>query len=333
MAKSMEEIKQDSMDVGEKYLEGYNQTINTHYSDILSDLDVLGQKSTLLPLHGLRHGHDVSFRVLATDAEFNLFFVRGGQDQVYITLETGELDRNWHTATPDEIRYQQILDRLKLTKSSIIYQLCYPGTPFITSDRQSVLDNARHSGGRSAQTAGSIARSRLPQLKEAHDKNLQFENISQQYQTLKTQKGLNVQERGRRFEVLVREFLNYYGWKARKIRIPGEEDDFTAIYQTNHILGEVRWYNDDKPMTGANVREFIAKLDPRPTTIGLMISQSGFDKGADAVARRSVNSKTVVFFDSEDIDSMFVSHRNPGELLDDKLRDIYDHVFESSFQT
>ena len=132
--------------------------------------------------------------------------------------------------------------------------------------------------------------------------------------------------RGNAFEELWRYVLNLYGWKPRKFRIPGEENDFTAIYQGLHILGEVRWF--DPPMDGNKMRAFLAKLDPRPQTIGLFISYSGFDQGALGVRRRSANSKTVVTFIKEDIEEIMLESADPGPIFDEKLRDAYDFIFE-----
>jgi hypothetical protein len=137
---------------------------------------------------------------------------------------------------------------------------------------------------------------------------------------------LSAQARGQAFEKLWREVLTFYDWRPKKIRIPGEENDFTAIYQGLHILGEVRWF--DEPMNGGKMREFLGKLDPRPQTIGLFISHSGFDEGARSVVRRAVNSKTVVLFDRKKIEAVLVEHVEPGAIFDEELRNAYDYIFE-----
>jgi hypothetical protein len=95
-----------------------------------------------------------------------------------------------------------------------------------------------------------------------------------------------------------------------------------------HILGEVRWF--DKPMDGGKMREFLAKLDPRPQTIGLFISCSGVNDGGMSVVRRSVNTKTVVIFGQEEIEMILRESADPGPVFDEKLRDAYDYIFESS---
>jgi hypothetical protein len=140
--------------------------------------------------------------------------------------------------------------------------------------------------------------------------------------------GTRSQDRGNAFEELWRQVLGFYGWKPKKFRISGEENDFTALYQGLHILGEVRWFS--RPMNGAKMREFLAKLDPRPQTIGLFVSHSGINKGGMAVVRRSVNTKTVVIFGKTDIEKVILGAADPGLIFEEKLRDAYDYIFENS---
>jgi hypothetical protein len=139
---------------------------------------------------------------------------------------------------------------------------------------------------------------------------------------------MSPQTRGQEFEKLWRDVLEFHGWHPKKIRIPGEENDFTAIYQGLHILGEVRWFKDDEPMNGGKMREFLGKLDPRPQTIGMFVSHSGIDNGAWSVVRRAVNSKTVTVFERADIESVLVHHEDIGEIFNRKLRVAYDFIFE-----
>jgi restriction endonuclease Mrr len=91
-------------------------------------------------------------------------------------------------------------------------------------------------------------------------------------------------------------------------------------------LGEVRWFND--PMNGSKMREFLGKLDPRPQTIGLFISHSGLDEGARSVVRRAVNSKTVVVFERNEIETVLLERNDPGAIFDEGLRNAYDYIFE-----
>jgi hypothetical protein len=81
-------------------------------------------------------------------------------------------------------------------------------------------------------------------------------------------------------------------------------------------------------MAGGKMREFLSKLDPRPQTVGLFVSWSGFDEGAIGVARRSVATKTVVLFEKDDIEKVLLDHVDLGGLFNEKLRAVYDLLFE-----
>ncbi|WP_433479188.1 hypothetical protein ACQPZP_20450 [Spirillospora sp. CA-142024] len=89
---------------------------------------------------------------------------------------------------------------------------------------------------------------------------------------------LTPQDRGTQFERLWRDLLSFHGWHPKKIRIRDEDNGFTALYNGLHILGETRWFAT--PMKGGKMREFLAKLDTRPQTVGLFVLHSGYDDGA-----------------------------------------------------
>lgn len=138
------------------------------------------------------------------------------------------------------------------------------------------------------------------------------------------------QDRGMEFERLWRDLLSFHGWHPKKIRISGEDNDFTALYNGLHILGEIRWFAD--PMDGGKMREFLAKLDARPQTVGLFVSHSGYDDGALSVIRRSVATKTIVLFYRTDIDKLLLHRADLGDLFSEKLRNAYDFLFERDEQ-
>jgi hypothetical protein len=62
----------------------------------------------------------------------------------------------------------------------------------------------------------------------------------------------------------------------------------------------------------------------------MFISRSGVDNGGMSVIRRSVNTKTVVIFGKEEIEMILRESADPGPVFDEKLRDAYDYIFESS---
>ena len=203
-----------------------------------------------------------------------------------------------------------------------------PGVQFITGITEEIIRTGTKHGREFAEHDGELLRRNFPDLVR-EDRILKTKlSFKARYEELSKSKEITPQVRGIEFEKLWRDVLDFYGWKTKKIKLGGEEDDFTAIYLASHILGEVRWYKD--PMTGDKVRSFSAKLDPRPQTTGLMISMSGFDEGAYAVARRVVHSKTIVFFSKDQIEKVIVSLVSPGEVFEEELRKVYDYIFEET---
>jgi hypothetical protein len=85
-----------------------------------------------------------------------------------------------------------------------------------------------------------------------------------------------------------------------------------------------------RPLTLTWEDDFAGHPNPRPQTIGLFISHSGVNNGARSVARRAANSKTVVIFELPEIEKIMLEFANPGPIFDEKLRDAYDYIFEST---
>jgi hypothetical protein len=252
-------------------------------------------------------------------------------------LEDMDSDRafnsDWTQTTPAEMRITQVRDVLGISTSSILRLnrdtecVNIDGTDFVRHTVESMVLDARSHGNSSANQAGQLAEADLPDLLRESEQRSRQASFSERYAAL-VESDRSPQARGQEFEKLWRDVLEFHGWHPKKIRIPGEENDFTAIYQGLHILGEVRWFKDDEPMNGGKMREFLGKLDPRPQTIGLFVSHSGLDDGARSVVRRAVNSKTVVVLDRADIESVLVHFADIGEIFNRKLRDAYDFLFE-----
>jgi hypothetical protein len=159
-----------------------------------------------------------------------------------------------------------------------------PGANMMAPSMSMAQTGHRH-GVTYGNQAGARAGGDLPEIREMLHNTSRLADLAVRYMMLASA-DMSPQARGQEFEKLWREVLDFYGWKPKKVRIPGEDNDFTAIYQGLHILGEVRWF--DKPMNGGKMREFLAKLDPRPQTIGLFVSISGVDPGGMSVVSSTV---------------------------------------------
>lgn len=269
-----------------------------------------------------------------TKFDFFMFFLDepGVEIEIYEDAsDVSEFGRNWTLNTPIDQRIRKVKEHLGIEGAKIVRMTRGSDVLNVGADMMSPQmvkrlsePGFRYGTGKGNQ-AGAAVEGEIPELKEQLKKAATQTEIMIRYVQL-TQSDMSHQNRGREFEKLWRDVLDSYGWRTKKFRISGEENDFTAIYQGLHILGEVRWHSE--PMDGGKMREFLAKLDPRPQTIGMFISYSGVDDGARSVIRRSVNTKTVIIFDSEDIEKVILQLGNPGPIFDEKLREAYDYLFE-----
>jgi hypothetical protein len=279
---------------------------------------------------------DLAIAVFHTQIDFYLFFLDEPDTEIKtvrsaVAYNTNEFGWKWLSDTPAKRRIQRVKEYLGLEEARMLQAapsldaINVPERNFIASDSLNMrVDGHRH-GVNFGTQAGERAENVVPMVGEVLRRAARQSEISERYRHL-LESSMSAQARGQEFEKLWRDVLDFYGWKPKKFRIPGEENDFTAIYQGLHILGEVRWF--EAPMDGGKMREFLAKLDPRPQTIGLFISYSGVDRGARSVLRRAVNSKTVVIFDKTDIEKVVIESAAPGPIFDEKLRDAYDYIFE-----
>jgi hypothetical protein len=268
------EVKEKLKEYANEYIRGYTEAIDDNYAYVKQTLLQLGlEVPTHLPLYNRALGVDVALAALCTPDDFYVFFLRK-PGVIFTDLryaqDARDLDRTWSVHTQYDIRVDRVKTFLGLADAKILSEVdASGGNSFLTFDREYLkLEGRRHGQGRGNQDGATVA-SHLPNLLADHARAEQLRRFSVRYTELQALT-LSAQERGRRFEVLWRDVLAFYGWMPKKIRISGEENDFTAIYQGIHILGEVRWFSE--PMNGGRMREFVAKLDPRPQTIGLFIS-------------------------------------------------------------
>jgi hypothetical protein len=320
-----------------EFVKGYTEAIDANYSDTKAVISGAGLDDEYFPLYGRELGVNLGIASFFTQIDFYLFFIdEPGIEIVAIRSAladaTSGFDREWTFDTPDERRIQRAREYLGLEDAKVLRPAPYldainvPGTNFMARDALNMRVEGRRHGVSFGNQMGAQAEGAVPMVQEALQRAASQADIAGRYGMLKNS-DTSPQARGNEFEQLWRDVLALYGWKPKKFRIPGEENDFTAIYQGLHILGEVRWFNT--PMDGGKMREFLAKLDPRPQTIGLFISYSGIDAGARSVVRRATNSKTVVIFERADIENVMLG-ADPGPIFDEKLRDAYDYIFESN---
>ncbi|SPT51150.1 hypothetical protein [Actinomadura madurae] len=313
------------------YLQVYTATIDRYYAAVLQELITLEAVADMLPVYGRRLGVDTGVVAAHAANDFYLFFVDAMQVSV-VRLEQlpGRLDAEWTRTAADDRRLADVREWLNLRQPELGEPVNMPLTDFFSFDTDYWKTQAREHGTAAARRVGDRAVANLPRLRETAQRSRERNELAQRYRDLSTSK-LTPQNRGTQFERLWRDLLSFHGWHPKKVRISGEDNDFTALYNGLHILGETRWFAT--PMTGGKMREFLTKLDTRPQTIGLFVSHSGYDDGALSVIRRSVATKTVVRFDRADIDNLFLHRTDLGDLFSEKLRDAYDYLSERDDQT
>ena len=314
----------------ETFLLSYATTLMANFGAVGRRLETIGQQSRMFPLLGRRIGYDTSLAILSSDSDFYLFFTEDTGVTLKLWRHVGaadRFDRDWTLSTPHRIREQKVREFLALDEQEILGLVNLAGLwNFIEYTEEAMVREAKGHGVDLANAHGSVAEKQLPALAAAFDQAQARAGLCDSYRAL-LEWSESPQTRGIAFEKLWHDLLEFHGWHPKKITIAGEDDDFTAIRNGAHILGEVRWYT--KPMTGGKAREFLAKLDPRPATIGLFVSFSGFDGGARAVFRRAINTKAVVLFGRPEIDKILLAGADPGSLFDERLREVYDYLFES----
>jgi hypothetical protein len=310
------------------FIRGYSEALDKNYVNAVQNIREMGLEPSFFPLYGREPGKNIALAVLFTDYDFYMFFLQAEGTLIKVSTAVGDAEgfgRDWTFNTPSDRRLERVREHLGITGDTTLQIVNIPGTDFMSSDASYMADQGHGHGTNFGNQAGAKAEQALPSLLESSRKAEQQAAFSERYKQLQVST-MSAQARGQEFEKLWREVLDFHGWRPKKIRIPGEENDFTAIYQGLHILGEVRWF--DEPMTGGKMREFLGKLDPRPQTIGLFISHSGLDGGALSVVRRAVNSKTVVVFGRREVDAVLIEHTDPGAIFDEELRNAYDYIFE-----
>lgn len=322
-------FKEKSIVYGEEFLRGFTDTIDQFYKKEAQEVIDNGYPWMYLSLYKRDLGKDISAIVFCTEYDFFFFFTKPSGEKIKIVNEFGNqaYNKDWSTKTPEKIKLEQIINHLKLNRSITIDEPIHiGGMAFILEDIGNIRRQAEGHGRSRADAYGDATVHFLPQLRESVKNTESKLSINKRYQDFKSNNELSPQKRGHEFEALWRELLNIYGWQARRIQLSGEGNDFTAIFEGHHVLGEVRW--EKEPLNGEAINAFVGKLAPRPQTIGLVISYSGFDKGAYDVVKRHISKGTIVLFDKEQIEKIIVRLTDPGEVFSLELRNVYDYLFE-----
>lgn len=311
----------------EHYLSSFNKTFDTHYGDAIRRYREYGGTITI-PLYQKILGKDVFIAAFQSDRDFILFFTRQKPERnLYIAGKEDQYNEEW-SALPYKKKEEEIRRLLLPDDFEILKVVSIGGLFYLNRAETGIINDAKSHGRSEAHHLGQLIEIDLVDLTAKKIVESVTDSFADRYSSLK-ESNISEKMRGHEFEQLWRDILDHYKWKAKKTRISGERNDFTAMFGAQHIVGEVRWLN--RPISGDEMRAFANKLSYRSHSVGLMISFNGFDTGAVDVAQRNlISGSPIVLFDQSIVERVIMEKIDPGEIFQQFLRQSYDSLYENA---
>lgn len=129
------------------------------------------------------------------------------------------------------------------------------------------------------------------------------------------------QARGRALQKIVGKIIEQNGWKQEEgVKTSHEEMDNIAFKEREFYLVECKW--EKTPIEGDVIREIFGKLGNRIDVRGIVISMSGFTRGAIKQAKNYIGQKVILLFGKESIESMIYGKTTFDELLNGKYKEL-----------
>lgn len=129
------------------------------------------------------------------------------------------------------------------------------------------------------------------------------------------------QPRGRALQKLIARLIKQQGWETDEgVRTSHEEMDVIAWREREYYLLECKWEKD--PIEAPVVRELFGKLGNRIGVNGIMMSMSGFTKGAAEQASDFAGQRMILLFGEDAIKRMVYGAEPFTDLLDAKYRQL-----------
>jgi predicted transcriptional regulator len=125
------------------------------------------------------------------------------------------------------------------------------------------------------------------------------------------------QVRGRSLQKLLAKVVEEDGWSQEEgVRTSNEEMDIVLYKNREYYLVECKW--EKEPIEAAVVRELYGKVRNRAGAGGILISMSGFTSGAIRQAEDYVNDRLIIFFGSNDVESLVYGNNSIEPMLNHK---------------
>ncbi len=129
------------------------------------------------------------------------------------------------------------------------------------------------------------------------------------------------QPRGRALQKLIARLIKQQGWETDEgVRSSHEEIDVIIWREREYYLLECKWEKD--PIEASVVRELFGKLGNRIGVNGIVMSMSGFTKGAAEQASDFAGQRMLLLFGEDAIKRMVYGVEPFTDLLDAKYRQL-----------
>jgi hypothetical protein len=224
-----------------EFIRGYSDALEKNYPDATRKIHDMGFGPVFFPLYRRELGKTVALAALFTDYDFYMFFVAAEGTSIKVATRAGDAEgfsREWTFNTPYDKRCERVKDHLRLTDSPTLEVVNAPGTNFISSDAAYMAEQGHGHGNSVGNRAGAKAEQEFPTILESVQRADQQVAFGERYKQFQTST-MSAQARGQEFEKLWREVLDFYGWRPKKIRISGEENDCHLPRLTHSGRGQV----------------------------------------------------------------------------------------------
>jgi len=129
------------------------------------------------------------------------------------------------------------------------------------------------------------------------------------------------QPRGRALQKLVARMIAQQGWETDEgVRTSHEEMDVIVWREREYYLLECKW--EKYPVEASVVRELFGKLGNRVGVNGIVMSMSGFAKGAAEQAEGYAGQRVILLFGEEGIRKLVYGREKFTDLLNIKFRQL-----------
>lgn len=131
--------------------------------------------------------------------------------------------------------------------------------------------------------------------------------------------GLAPQPRGRELQKLLAQVIAKEGWSTEEgVRSSHEEMDVIVSREREYYLLECKW--EKAPVEAKVVRELFGKLSNRIDFKGMVVSMSGFAKGAVEQAEDYAGQRVILLFGEDSVKRIIYGQETFADLLNMKYR-------------